>query len=136
MPTDLPSDLPSDRPSGAPGGGRGGFGAFGQVTAVSGTGFTVAQQQFGQDGASGETTDVAVTVSADTTYTPTKAAAASALAVGKCVTATGQADDTGTVAAERIAVSDAVDGQCTGAFGGFPGRRPGAAQDAQQGASQ
>jgi hypothetical protein len=133
MPTDLPTDLPTDRPSGAPSGGPGGrgFGAFGQVTAVSASGFTLAQQAFGPGQGrdqSGETTEVTVTVASDTTFTTTKKSSAAALAVGKCVSATGQADDTGAIAAERISVSEAVDGRCTGGFGGFGGRGPGAGQ--------
>jgi hypothetical protein len=122
-PSGAPSGMPTARPSGAPGaGGRGfgGVGAFGQVKAVSGTGFTVTAQQPGPNGDSGQTREVTVTVSADTSYTTTKAATAAALAVGKCVSATGQSDDTGAVAARRISVSDAVNGQCTGGFGGAP----------------
>ena len=140
-PSDLPSDLPSERPGGAPSGGPGGrgfggFGAFGQVTAVSGTGFTVAQQRFGQDGQDDETTDVAVTVAAATTYTTTQDATATALAVGTCVSATGEADATGAVKAQRISISDAVDGRCAVGFAGFGGGRPGAGQGTQQGAGQ
>lgn len=104
MPTDLPSDFPSDMPSGGPGGGRpgGGFGTVGQVKSVSADGFVVE----GQDG------DVTVTVGADTTYTKQVAADRSALSVGRCVQAQGDADDTGAVTAETIRVSDKVDDQC------------------------
>ncbi|KRC57761.1 MULTISPECIES: DUF5666 domain-containing protein [unclassified Nocardioides] len=104
-PTDLPSDFPTDLPSGAPGGGRGGFGGFGTigtVASVSATGFVVE----GRDG------DVTVTVGADTTYSKQVAADATALTVGRCVQAQGDADDTGAVTASTIRVSDKVDDQC------------------------
>jgi len=115
-PTDLPSDLPNDRPSDGPA-GRAGFGAFGTVSAVSADGFTVAQQQPDADGASAATTtSVTVTVSGSTTYTSTEKTDASSVKAGVCVTATGQADDTGAVSAESIAVSQPVDGEC--GFGG------------------
>ena len=109
-PTDLPSDLPTDRPSDRP--GRSGGGTFGEVTAVSADGFTVSSARPGED----DKTTVDVTVSGDTTYTTNAEADSSALQVGKCVNATGDTDDTGAVTAERISVSDAVDGQCTGGF--------------------
>ena len=105
MPTDLPSDFPTDMPSGAPGGGRGGFGGFGtvgQVASVSATGFVV-------EGMNG---DVTVTVGADTTYTKQVTSDASALAVGACVQAQGETDDTGAVTASTISVSDKVGDQC------------------------
>ncbi len=104
LPTDLPSDFPSDLPSGGPGGGRpgGGFGTVGEVKSVSADGFVVE----GQDG------DVTVTVGADTTYSKQVAADASALTVGRCVQAQGDADDTGAVTAATIRVSDKVDDQC------------------------
>ena len=51
---------------------------------------------------------------------------ASALKVGQCVVAVGQADDTGAVTAQRLVVSAPVDGSCSSGFGGF--RRPGGAQ--------
>jgi hypothetical protein len=120
------------RPSGAPTGGARGFGGgfaqmtFGKVTAVSGSGFTVAAETFaGRQGSAGSTPTtptgtpslttrtVTVTTSAKTTYTTTKTATASALAVGKCVSARGATDSTGSVTATSIAVTPAVDGACT-----------------------
>jgi Domain of unknown function (DUF5666) len=124
------------RPSGAPtggagqGGGRGFGGGFaqmtvGKVTAVSGSGFTVAAETFaGRQGSASSapttpsgtpsltTRTVTVTTSGTTTYTTTKAASASALAVGKCVSARGATDTTGSVTATSIAVTPAVDGAC------------------------
>ena len=121
MPTDMPSDMPSDLPSGGPGGaGGGGFGTVGEVTAVSATGFTVSATQPGSEDAS----DVSVTVGDDTTYTTQAKAQASAVAVGRCVTARGDSDDTGAVVATTISVSDPVDGQCTAGFGGGGMRGP------------
>jgi hypothetical protein len=80
------------------------------VTAVSATGFTVSATTPG----STTKTTVAVTVSGTTTYTTTATGAASDVKVGVCVQANGTSDDTGAVAATRIAVSPAVDGQCGG----------------------
>jgi hypothetical protein len=98
------------RGQGAPGGGGR---AAGKVTAVSATGFTV-QQDNPQTGA---TTDVQVTVNGSTTYTKAESANASALKVGECVTANGQADSTGAVTATTIAISQAGPNGCTVAGG-------------------
>ena len=114
------------RPSGAPSGfgtqgaqpgggqGRGGFrafGAFGKVTAVSPSGFTV-QSDFG-----GQSTTTTVTTTGSTTYTTTAAATASAVKEGVCLQATGNADSTGAVTATRITLSQPVSGACTSGFG-------------------
>ncbi|MFC6043504.1 hypothetical protein [Nocardioides hankookensis] len=120
MPSDMPTDRPSDMPSGGPGGMGGGFGTVGEVTSVSATGFTVSATQPGSEDAS----DVSVTVGDDTTYTTQAKAQASAVTVGRCVTARGDSDDTGAVVATTISVSDPVDGQCTGGFGGGGMRGP------------
>jgi hypothetical protein len=110
-----PSGRPSVRPSGprgsGPRGGRGGgFGAAGTVKDVTASGFTVSRP----DGSA----PVTVTVSGTTTFTKTAAATKTALAVGRCVTAFGKADDSGTVAATAIAVRQAENGQCAFGFGG------------------
>jgi uncharacterized protein DUF5666 len=116
-PSGMPSDLPSEVPSGALDGARpGGGGAFGEVTAVTADGFTVQATQPGADAA----TAVAVTVAADTTYSTSAAADGTALALGRCVQAGGQADSTGALTATRISVTDSVEGSCTG-LGGFGG---------------
>ncbi|MFD4323706.1 DUF5666 domain-containing protein [Nocardioides sp. NPDC058538] len=123
---EMPSGAPQGgMPSGGPGGG-GGFGTSGEVTAVSGDTITVAATGFdpqAEEGAEPETATVTVTTTGETTVTTTTTADASALAIGRCVTASGTADDTGAVSAERIEVSDAVDGECSTGFGrgGFPG---------------
>ena len=125
FPSDRPSDFPTDRPTDFGSGGPGGFGgrmrgAFGQVSAVSGDGFTVTSSMPSQDGSSGSQT-VTVTVTRDTTYSTTASASATSLKVGKCVTAAGDSDDTGAIKATTIQVSSPVDGECTGGFGGFRG---------------
>ena len=123
---EMPSGVPEGgMPSGGPGAG-GGFGTSGEVTAVSGDTVTVAATRFdpqAEEGAEPETTSVTVTTTGETTVTITETADATALTIGRCVTATVTSDDTGAVSAERIEVSDAVDGECSTGFGrgGFPG---------------
>jgi len=130
-----PGGAPSGRPSGAPTGGfRGGFGGFGatgEVTAVSAGSFTVTEsfRAVDRNGSSGapasptaspSTTSrtVTVTYTSTTTFDRTAKAAPSAITVGSCVRALGQADDTGTVTATSLALSKAVNGQCTSAVRG------------------
>jgi hypothetical protein len=103
-PTDLPSDPPSDMPSDMPSDRPRGFGIVGEVSAVSADGFTLS---------AGEG-DVAVSVTSDTSYTTTEKASADAVEVGACLSAQGDADDTGALTATSINVSPKVDGQCTG----------------------
>lgn len=98
-----------------PGGGTGrtqfrGFGAFGEVTAVSGTGFTVATTV--PNGSSTSTTRVTVTVAKSTTYTTTAKGSATDVKVGVCLRAEGTTDNTGAVTARTIAVSPSTGGQC------------------------
>lgn len=92
-----PSDSRAPRPSGA----NGARPVAGKVTAVTGNGFTVQQD----DQQTGATTDVQVTVDANTTYGMSVSAKSDALKVGECVAATGQTDDTGAVTAKTIAIS-------------------------------
>ncbi|NKQ57960.1 hypothetical protein HFP15_34375 [Amycolatopsis sp. K13G38] len=97
------------RPSGTNGNNPAGGGrAFGTVTAVSPTGFTVRQD----NRQTGATTDVQVSVDSSTTYTKSEAANSSALKVGECVAATGQTDDTGAVTAKTIVISQAGPNGC------------------------
>ena len=109
-----------DRPSGAPDGGmRGSNGvARGKVTAIDGGTLTV--EVTGQDDA---TTSRTVTVTDATTYTKSEAADASAIVVGQCASARGEADDSGKVTATSITVSAPTDGECSTGFAGrgFPG---------------
>ena len=109
--------MPSGVPSGGPGGARG-FGAFGQVTAVSGRGFSVKSVRPG----SSSTTTVSVTTNGATTWTRQTTAAATGVKVGRCVVTRGRSDSTGAISAVSIAISQPVNGQCSQGFGG---RRPG-----------
>jgi hypothetical protein len=111
------------RPSGGPGGGggfggRGGFGggggAFGKVVSKSASGFVVQGTTPGQASSTVTTT---VNTTATTKYTTQQKATSSALKVGECVVARGQADSSGTVAAGSIAISPATNGTCTTGFG-------------------
>ncbi|MDQ1720290.1 MAG: hypothetical protein QOI26_24, partial [Pseudonocardiales bacterium] len=119
-----------NRPSGAPtggrpsGGGGGGFGniANGKVTALSATSMAVQVL----DRTTNATSTDTVTLTPSTTYTETGAAASTALQVGECVTATGTANSTGTVAASRIALSAAGPNGCSIGFGRRPGANPSA----------
>jgi hypothetical protein len=88
------------------------------VTAVTSSGFTVESVRFNRGAsasasATPSTSDVNVVVTAATTYTKTVAATSKAVVVGRCVTAVGKTDDTGTVAATSIAVSAKQNGTCT-----------------------
>lgn len=106
----------SPRPSGTNGPGRGNFGgfAFGSVTAVNATGFSVHGVARGQNPA----TDTTVTVTSSTTYSKVESATSSALAVGDCIAAVGSTDDTGAVTAKSIAISKPGPKGCTQAFFG------------------
>ena len=100
------------------GNGFGGLGAFGKVTAVNGTSFTVESMR----PQGGSTTPVVPTAqivktSATTKFTLTRAASAKALVVGLCVTAMGKASDTGSVAATAIMLRPAQNGSCSSGFG-------------------
>ena len=112
------------RPSGA---ARTGAFATGSVVSVSGSTIVVASRSFGPGaGASpaasvGTTTNKTVTLTSATKITTVRSATAAAATVGRCVTAEGKADSTGTVAATSIAVTDPVNGKCTSGFGGFGG---------------
>ena len=128
-PTDLPDGAtpPTDAPdgvmpTGAPGdsgaGGGGGFGGFasGLVTAVSGS--TITVETTDADGAS-SSTEIAVDDS--TSYTSTVTADSSALVVGACVTAQGEADDSGAGSATSLTISEADENGCSTGFGGAQG---------------
>lgn len=139
MPSGAPTGAPGygTRPSGAPTGG----GSFvrpvdGLVTAVSGDTITVQTTT----GTSGTATTGTATVKVDsaTTYRTTKAADASAIVVGQCATARGQADSSGKVAATSIVVSAPTNGTCVTAnrgFGGMPGGQNGQNGQAPAGAA-
>ncbi|HJP74768.1 MAG TPA: DUF5666 domain-containing protein [Pseudonocardiaceae bacterium] len=115
-PSGSPRPSGSARPSGTNGKGGGNFGgfAFGSVSAVTSTGFTVHGVARGQTPA----TDTTVTVNSSTTYSKVESATSSALAVGDCVAAVGSTDDTGAVTAKSIAISKPGPNGCSQGFGG------------------
>ncbi len=140
-PSGAPSGTPSSGPDGAAGGGgrggRQGGMVAGEVTALDDGGFTVAAVSVGAPGGaiSGdstadpvETTEVTVTLGADTDFTTTADGSADDIAVGACVSARGEADDTGAITADTVSVSDKVDGECSSV--GFGGGPRGAGRDA------
>jgi hypothetical protein len=110
-----PSGLPSGA-SGRPTGGALAAVAAGKVTSVSGSTVVVAARQFGSSSTS--TTNKTVTVDAKTKITTEAATTSKSLKVGKCVTAQGKADSTGTVAATTVRITDPASGQCGLFFGG------------------
>lgn len=122
IPSGAPSGMPTDRPSGAPTGGPprgGGFGATGEITTLVAGTFTVTPRAPGGGGptngstASATPTPVTVTYADDTTFLTTAKATASSIDVGSCVRATGTTDDTGTLTATTLVLSQPVDGACT-----------------------
>ncbi|MBO9555438.1 hypothetical protein [Cellulomonas sp.] len=146
-PTDLPDGAPTDFPSGAPAfmGGSGGF-SSGKVTAVDGSTITIEQtrpQPPSQDGSTSSpssddttTSTVTVTVDASTTYTKDAVADTSAIAVGLCAVARGEADDSGKVTATALMLSDKGADGCTSGFmmrGTRPGGTGGSGTDQTQG---
>ncbi len=109
------------------GNGGGGFNAaFGSVTAVNGSGFTVSETRRASGAssasASAAPTLVTVTTSPTTTYEQTSASTKAALVVGQCATAIGAMDDTGAVTARSISVRPPTNGTCSNGFGGAGGR--------------
>jgi hypothetical protein len=74
-----------------------------------------------------------VTVNASTTYSETGTAAASALAVGDCVTASGKTATNGTVAATEVHITSTGASSCGGGFTAFGGAGPGGATGSSSG---
>lgn len=113
-------------PSGAPGGQGPGAGAgfslaSGKVTGISASGLALSGQlRTMGSGTSPSPSQGSVTVVAksDTTVTKEVAATRSALVVGQCARAIGEADAKGTIAATSINVSAPVDGSCQTGFRG------------------
>jgi hypothetical protein len=105
------------------GGSGGGFGQVtsGLVTAVSGT--TITVQVTGQSGAKSSTKTVEV--AAATVYSTSVKADSSAITVGLCAAVQGASDNSGTVTAKTLALSEAGTSGCTqgagaGGVGGGP----------------
>jgi hypothetical protein len=90
------------------------------VKSMTGGGFTVTSQGFGQD--SGSSSTVTVSTTSKTTVSRTVAATSKAVRTGLCVSARGSADSTGAVTATSVALSHPVNGACGMGFG-----RPGGA---------
>jgi len=115
-PSGLPTDFPSGaRPSGFPGRNRTGAFAAGTVTARSGNTLTVTMPSLGSSTSSTKRT---VLLAAATKVYAQQKTTAKSLAVGRCVTAEGKADASGTVTATRVQISLSTGGSCTaGLFG-------------------
>jgi Domain of unknown function (DUF5666) len=95
--------------------------AFGTVSSVSGSQLSVKSLAPSSNNKKSKpkTRTVTVTLNGSTTFTQTVSAAVSDLAVGKCVTANGTVDSVGTITANRVTISQPVNGACGGGFGGF-----------------
>jgi len=108
-------------PSGAPGGAANRTSAIasGSVVSVSGSTLVIASRDFGSGTSGSTTTNKTVTLDSTTRITTEKTATSTAVKTGLCATAQGAADDTGTVTATSIALTQSVDGTCTSGFGGF-----------------
>jgi hypothetical protein len=101
------------------GNGFGGLGASGKVTAVTGASFTIESSRPSNGAATtAQPTTQTVQTPAGTKYTRTVTASAKALVVGRCITARGNADSTGSIAATSIAVRLAENGSCSMGFAG------------------
>ena len=100
-----------------------GFGVTGQVTAVTGSTFTV-QEAARPEATTAPVSPSAVTTTSSTTYLKQAPASASDVTVGECATAIGTADETGSVAATTITLRPATNGACTTGTGGRAGAGP------------
>jgi hypothetical protein len=124
----FPSRAPGGgQPSGAPGNGRDFTTVAGRVASVAGSTVVVDGTLRSRTGAiptptaSPAAVPVTVTLGAGVAVTRTVAATAAAATVGRCATALGKADDSGTVAATAITLSDPGPGGCAARFGGRRG---------------
>jgi hypothetical protein len=123
---------PGSGPTLRPGGGRGGFGvgafggANGKVSSLSASGFVlqgrrpVAPADPGASGSpsAGAQVSITVTTTATTKYLKVVTAGPAALKVGECITAIGQANSIGAVAARAIRISQPGPNGCATRFGG------------------
>ena len=128
FPTDLPTDLPTDRPA-----GFGGL-VLGTVVAVDGPTITVSASS-----PDGGTTEESVVVDDATTYTVQRTGSTGDVVVGQCLTAQGDADDSGTLTAASLTVSTPGDDGCTtglGGRGGFGSRGEQGGSRGEQGGSR
>jgi hypothetical protein len=108
-------------------GGGGVGGAFGTITAIGGSSFTV-KSSFGSG------TTITVKTTASTMYDATSTGSATDVKKGLCVNAIGSDDVSGVLDAQSVSISSPVNGACPvprqfGGFvrsGGFPGGPGGA----------
>ena len=107
-----PSGVPSTFPSG--GRFRAAFGASGQVTSLTSSGFVVRESR------AGGAAPVSVVTTSTTSYTTTTTATSAAIRTGECATALGKTDSTGAMTAASVVLSTPVNGGCTAS--GFGGR--------------
>jgi hypothetical protein len=120
-PSDRPSGAPSGMPSGGPNGQNGrGMGANGKILSVDGSSFLVESTRPGTGGQP-STAKITVISGDRTTWTMVGSATDKAVAVGKCVTATGSRSSTGAVTASTLRLSKAVNGTCSTGFAGRNG---------------
>jgi hypothetical protein len=114
-----PSSSPRPRPSGSRGAFGGGFGggANGKVTSLTASGFVVQ----GRNPAAGAGASIMVTTTAATKYLKVVTVGPAALKVGECITAAGQANSIGAVAARSIRISQPGPNGCVTGFGGRRG---------------
>lgn len=115
---------------------------FGQIVSHSGPTLTVhgtlSAGGFARPGSSSglstpttvAPTTLVVDLSPTTTYTETRSATASDVAVGDCVVATGSADTTGAVTARVVRITSTGGGTCPTGFGRFGGGGAGSAAPA------
>lgn len=123
FPSERPSGFPKNRPSGAAGRNRVGAFADGKVSSVSGGALVVAAQQRQPGSTKSTTTTKKITIGSTTKITTNAATTSHSVVVGKCVTAQGKADTSGTVTATSVQITDPVSGQC--GFAGFGRERNG-----------
>ncbi|PSL39853.1 hypothetical protein CLV49_3506 [Labedella gwakjiensis] len=92
-----------------------------QMQAPSGVSGLIASISDGTMQVQGTDEQNAVSYGDSTTVSETVSGDVSSIVVGSCVLVTGSADgddESATVTAESVTVSEAVDGECTGGFGG------------------
>lgn len=118
-----PPDGNMSPPAGAPSGGPAGAGftlATGKITSKTATSIVVAGELMtrGDNGPSSSAGTVTINVTSDTTYTSEQKANSSAIKVGACARAIGQANDKGTISATSLNISEPTNGECQLGFGG------------------
>ena len=124
-----PNGGAGNRPTRAGGFGGAGFAfASGKVTSVTKDGLVISGISSNAGAKPSKTTKttskqpatktIHLAVKSSTTYTTEQAAAATNLAVGDCVTASGSSDSTGAVAASNVRITSTGGKTCMSGFGG------------------